>query len=299
MVIALALSFGTKAQSFEPRSLSAIPTGGNFAIASYGYSSGNILLDNSLPITDLNASMNSLVLAYARSFKLFSRLAKFDVVAPYSFATFNGKVSGVDSSTTRTGFGDPMFRLSVVLIGSKAMNMEEFIKTENKKFNLGTFIRVRPPLGQYEPTKLINLGANRWTTRLGVAASYTFNKKIVLEGQFNTWLFTTNNEFYNGNTIKQKPLMSSQIHIAYIFKPGIWVAASVGRKYLGETILNGVDKDDLQNSSRYGAMFAYRLNRHNAIKLGFSSGISTRYGANFTSVLAAYQFIWFDKKVNN
>ena len=68
---------------------------------------------------------------------------------------------------------------------------------------------------------------------------------------------------------------------------------------MGEPILNGVEKDDLQNSSRYGAMFAFRLNRHNALKLGFSSGISTRYGANFTSLLLAYQFIWFDKKAHN
>jgi hypothetical protein len=67
-----------------------MPTGGNFAIASYGYSSGNILIDNTLPIEDLNARLNNIVFAYARSFKLFNRLAKFDIVAPYSFGSFTG-----------------------------------------------------------------------------------------------------------------------------------------------------------------------------------------------------------------
>jgi len=88
-------------QDLEPRLLSRMPTGGNFVIASYSYSTGNILLDNSLPIEDLKASLNNIVLAYARSFKLFNKLAKFDVIVPYSFGSFEGVVSSIDSSTSR------------------------------------------------------------------------------------------------------------------------------------------------------------------------------------------------------
>ncbi|MCD4731978.1 MAG: hypothetical protein K8R74_15335 [Bacteroidales bacterium] len=65
---------------------------------------------------------------------------------------------------------------------------------------------------------------------------------------------------------------------------------------MGETKVNGVEQDNLQRNSRYGAAFAYRLNKHNSLKLAFSSGISTRYGANFNTLLLAYQFMWFDKK---
>ncbi|MCD4664557.1 MAG: hypothetical protein K8R68_04735 [Bacteroidales bacterium] len=85
------------------------------------------------------------------------------------------------------------------------------------------------------------------------------------------------------------------MHITYIFKPGIWVAVSIGRTAMGETIVNDIEKNDLQNNSRFGAAFAYKLNKHNALKFGFSSGVSTRYGTNFTTVLLAYQFMWFDK----
>ena len=75
-----------QSQDLEPRLLSPAPTGLNIAIASYGYSTGNILLDNSLPIEDLKANLNNMVVAYARSFRIFERLAKFDVIAPYSIA---------------------------------------------------------------------------------------------------------------------------------------------------------------------------------------------------------------------
>lgn len=179
-------------QDLEPRLMSAIPTGGNFAIASYSHSAGNILLDNSLPIEDLKANLNNFVFAYARSFKLFNKLTKFDMIVPYSFGNFEGVVSSIDSSTSRTGFGDPLIRLSMVLIGSEPVGVTDFFKQEQKKFNLGAFVRMRPPMGQYDPTKLINLGANRWATKIGFAGSYTFRKKLILEGHVNSWFFTEN-----------------------------------------------------------------------------------------------------------
>ena len=295
ILLTLNLVFESKAQDLEPRFLSAMPTGGNFAIASYGYSSGNILLDNSLPIEDLNAKINSIVLGYARSFKLFNRLAKFDAIVPFSFGKFEGVVSQIDSSTSRTGFADPMLRLSIILVGDKAMGLNEFFTSEPKKFKLGLSFRVRAPLGQYDPTKLLNLGANRWAFKGAIAASYTIKKKLTFEGHFISWFFTENKEFYNGNTIAQKPLVAAHLHISYVFKPGIWLAVSIGTSGMGETIVNDVEQNDLQNNSRYGAAFAYRINKKHALKIAFTSGVSTRYGANFTTLLIAYQFMWFDR----
>ena len=292
----LVLVFETKAQDLEPRFLSAMPTGGNFTIASYGYSTGNILVDNSLPIEDLNTKLNSLVIGYARSFKLFNRLAKFDAIVPFSFANFEGVVSNIDSTTSKTGFGDPLFRLSIVIIGGQAMGVSKFFNHEPKKFKLGISLRIRPPLGQYDPTKFINLGANRWAFKGAIAASYTIKKKLTFEGHLITWFFTENKSFYNGNTIAQKPLVAAHLHISYVFKPGIWLAVSAGTSGLGETIVNDVEQDDLQRNSRFGAAFAYRVSKHHALKIAFTSGVSTRYGADFNTFLLAYQFMWFDKK---
>lgn len=284
-----------KAQDLEPRLLSPIPTGGNFAVASYGHSVGNILLDNTLPIEDLDASINSFILAYARSFKLFNKLGKLDVILPYGLGSYNAIVDGIDTSATRNGFGDPLVRFSMVLAGTGALNQEEFIKHVPDKFNLGASLRLFVPLGQYDPSKLINLGTNRWTFKFTLAGSYTLARKWIFEAHVNPFFFTQNNSFFNGNTLKQKPLLVTQFHISYVFKPGIWLAASFGRSFLGETILNGQEQDNLQNTSRYGLVFACRVSRHSALKLGFTSGITARYGADFTTLLLAYQYLWFDK----
>ena len=282
-------------QDLEPHTLSSIPTGGNFAIASYGYSTGNILVDNTLPIEDLNASLNNMVFAYARSFKLFNRLAKFDVIAPYSFGTFKGVVNSVDSSTSRHGLADPLLRFSIIFIGGRAFGLSDFVKQQPSKFKLGATFRLRMPLGQYDPTKFLNLGANRWAFKVGVSGSYTFFKKLTLETHLNSWFFTKNRDFLNGNTISQKPLLSVQFHITYVFKPGMWVAVSGGMSGMGQTSVNGAENSNAQSSSRFGAAFAYRFDKHNSLKIALTSGLISRYGANFTTLLLAYQFMWFDK----
>ena len=130
---------------------------------------------------------------------------------------------------------------------------------------------------------------------MALAASYTVKKKLTFEGHLISWFFTENKEFYNGNTLYQKPLVSAHLHISYVFKPGVWLAVSAGTSGLGETVMNGIEKDDLQRNSRYGAAFAYRIHKNHALKIAFTSGVSTRYGADFNTILLAYQFMWFDK----
>lgn len=284
------------AQDLEPRSLSSIPIGGNFILATYGYSGGNILLDGAIPIEDLDAQLNSVVVAYARSFKLFNKLTKFDAVVPYSFAKFNGKVLEIDSTVARQGLGDPLFRISMLLVGGKPLNLADFVKAEQEKFKFGVSFRIRMPLGQYDPEKLLNLGANRWAFKFGTAGSYTFINKIVLEGHVDLWMFTKNKEFFNGNTIEQSPLIAPQVHATYIFKPGIWITGSYGLSGFGETKVNGIDKNNPQNNSRAGFTFAYKLNNNSSLKVLYSNGLITRYGSNFKSVLISYQYGWFDKK---
>ncbi|HDO27363.1 MAG TPA: hypothetical protein ENH02_04520, partial [Bacteroidetes bacterium] len=61
MLIAFFSLSDSYSQDLEPHLLSALPVKGNFAVVSYGYSSGNILLDNSLPIEDLKSTLNNII----------------------------------------------------------------------------------------------------------------------------------------------------------------------------------------------------------------------------------------------
>ncbi len=282
-------------QDLEPGFLSALPIGGNIGIASYGYSQGEILLDKALPIEDLNAKMSIIALGYFRSFKLFNRLAKFDVVVPYAIGDYSGLLEGEGASTYRNGFGDPLVRISMILIGADPLKPQDFFKKEQKKFKLGVALRAKAPIGQYDPEKFINLGANRWALRAALAGSYTIKNKLVLESHFSGWFFQENDNFYGGNSLKQEPLWGLQFHATYIFKPGIWLAASIGGVRGGKTQINGVGQTEL-NNDRYGLAFAYRLNNKNSLKVAYTNAFFTASGSDFDTYLLAYQFLWFDKK---
>lgn len=296
IVVGLLMFHNAKAQDLEPRILSDVPLKTNIAVASYAYSTGNIMLDNTLPIEDLNSNLNSFVLGYVRSIKLFNKPAKVDAILPITSGRFDGIVEDENASTSRKGIGDPSFRMSMILVGSEALELPDFLEREPDKFKFGALVRIRVPLGQYDPERLINLGTNRYSFKMGLAGSYAFSKRIIWEVHLNSWIFTENKSFFGGNRIQQKPLLSIQSHLTYEFKPGTWVAFSVGGSTLGKTTLNGEDKDDLQKNSRTGLVFAYRFNKSNSLKLAVTTGISTRYGADYTTILLAYQFMWFDRR---
>ena len=283
-----------QAQDLEPRFLSSVPLKTNFAGTAYGYSDGDILL-NAQEIKNLNAKLNSVAGFYGRSFKLLNKPAKFDIVGTYSFGNLNTLVSKVDTTVYKNGLHDPTLRLSMILIGDKALSIKEFKDREKKKFKLGTALKIKVPLGQYDDTKLINMGANRWGFQVKVAGSYLLTKKIVLELHLDSWFFTENTSFNNGNTLSQKPLLSTQLHVAYIFNSKFWLSASIGQVAYGETSINNIEQDNNQENSKYGITGSYRLNKLGSLKLVVTNGLYTSGGADFTTYLLGYTFIWFDK----
>lgn len=282
-------------QDLEPGFMFALPIGTNVAMVSTGYSQGNILLDKTIPIEGLESKMFNIGMIYLRGFKLFNRLAKIDIVLPYANADFSALVEGEPQSANRTGLGDPMVRFSMILLGAKPLKPQEYFKQEQKKFKLGVSFRIKAPLGQYDPEKLINLGGNRWVLKAGMGASYTIKKKLVFEAQLNGIFFGANDDFFGGNTSKQDPILEGQFHTTYIFKPGIWIAASFGSVRGGEIKVNG-DATTTENNERYGLTFAYKIKKQHSLKAAYTNALISRTGADFDTYLIGYQFLWFDKK---
>jgi len=281
-------------QDLEPGFMFPLPIGTNVAMLSTGYSQGNILLDKTIPIEGLESKMFNLGMIYLRGFKLFNRLAKIDVVLPYANADFKALVEGLPQSANRTGLGDPMVRFSMILLGVKPLKPQEYFKQEQKKFKLGVSFRIKAPLGQYDPDKLINLGGNRWVLKAGMGASYTIKRKLVFEAQLNTIFFGANDAFFGGSTSKQDPILEGQFHTTYIFKPGIWLAASFGSVRGGEIKVDGVPTTT-ENNDRYGLTFAYKIKKQHSLKAAYTNALISRTGADFDSYLIGYQFLWFDK----
>lgn len=282
------------AQDLEPRAYSPAPVGTNFASFSYAHSSGDVLLDPTIPIQNANFQFNTAILGYYHSFGLFGRQTTASLAVPYVWGTGTGLVSGVSQNIYRSGLGDPGLRISYNLYGSPALSPQEF-KKRTAKTVIGVSVIVTAPLGQYDPKLLINIGANRWSFKPQIGfsravRSWTFD--LYLGGYF----FTVNGNFFGGHVRHQEPIGATQVHISYTFRPGMWAAVDGVYYTGGRTTVDGVQGNDLQQNVRVGLTFALPVTHAQSLKFQYTRGAVTRVGGNFTTVGLTYQFRFMTRK---
>jgi hypothetical protein len=296
---ALALALGgaapMAAQELEPRALVNAPVGANFLIASAGYLRGNVLLDPSLPITDGEGEVGSLVVGYLRSIGIAGMGAKVGIILPTATGTWSGDFGGADTNTSRTGFGDPVFRVSLNFVGAPALALPEFVKYR-QSFVAGANLVVTAPLGQYDSDQLINLGTNRWSIGPRIGASQVLGR-VVIEGYASATFYTDNTNFFGGNTLSQDPLLEVQAHVIYLIRGNeLWTAVSAGYGWGGRTSVNGGPEGDPLENARLSAMIRFPLARGHGLKLVYINGLRTTLGGDFDTFQLGYQYGWGGKR---
>lgn len=278
------------AQDVEPRAYSNAPVGVNFLIMGYAYTQGGLAFDPSLPVKNPQLETSNTIMAYARVLDLWGKSAKLQLIMPYTWLSGSADYMGQRVKREVDGLADPSFRLSVNLYGAPALTLKEF-KDYKQDLIIGASLLVSAPWGQYDSSKLVNIGTNRWSFRPEVGVSKALGP-LTLEVAAAATLCTDNNDFFGGNTRSQAPLYLMPGHLIYSFPWGIW--ASIDATYFtgGRTTLNGILSNDLQENSRLGGTLAFPVNASNSIKLYASSGVSARTGNNYDLIGIVWQYRW-------
>ena len=280
------------AQQLTPNAYQPSPVHANVIIAADNFSTGDVSLDPSLPVTDVHADINSFAVGFARTLGVYGHYANVGVVAPYVTGNLEGTYLGETLSVHKKGFADPQFRLAVDLYGAPAMTPKEFAVYHQHTI-VGVSLVVAPPLGAYDNTKLINIGSNRWSFKPEIGLSRA-SGPWTLETDAGAWLFTDNTNFARGKVRAQDPIGAFQLHAIYTFRSRMWLALD-GTYYTGgRTTINGTRKFDLQKNSRVGVTLSLPLRRLQSIKIAYSRGARTTIGGNFDTVGVSYQYAWID-----
>jgi len=277
------------AQDLEPRAFANTPAGMNFLIGGYAYSKGTVGTDPSVPLTDTEVKLDTAVFAYVRSLDLWGRSGKIDVIIPYTWASGSAKLAGEARARKVSGFGDPRLRLSALLYGAPALSFEEYRNYEPDVI-VGVSLEATPPLGQYNPDKLLNVGTNRWSFKPEVGISKTFGS-LILELATGVRFYTDNHDFLDGKTLEVSPLYSVQGHLIYSFTPGIWLGFDALYYAGGRSTIDGEKSESLENA-RIGLTLSLPVNRHNSVKLYGSRGVHTKTGSDFDLVGIVWQLRW-------
>jgi Putative MetA-pathway of phenol degradation len=288
----LLISASAGAQDLEPRAYSPSPVGTTFIVISATRSAGGVFTDPSAPISNVEATLGILGLTCGRTFDLFGRQALLLGIVPVAWGEASGDVGEDKRTASRRGLADPRLRLSVILKGSPAMTPAEFAKAPRRTI-LGVSLTVAPPLGQYDSAKLVNLGANRWSVKPEIGLSYPAGRWTVdLYGA--ALLFSANDEYFPGSSVRrQDAIFAVQSHLSYTFARRYWIAVNGTWYSGGRSIIDGVDKEDLQRNTRLGATLAIPVGVRQSIKVAYSGGATTRIGADFRTVTVAWQVVFF------
>lgn len=289
------------AQDLAPRAYVIAPIHTNAVTLTYSFQKGSVILDQALPITDSSGSLNGLIFSYFHSMRVFGRSANITAALPYVFGRFHANVAGTNQSVYRSGLMNCGFRFSVNLLGGPAMTTQEYLSWRQKKL-LGASFAVVAPTGQYDPSVLINPGANRWAFKPELGLSQRWGH-WVLDTYGAVWFFTTNNDFFSRNqyfagtnTQKQAPIGATELHLSYDVKPRFWASVDGNYWYGGRTSINGVlNFNTLQANSRIGGTASIPVSKHQSIKFSYSYGAHIRFGGNYHNVSVAWQYGWLGR----
>jgi hypothetical protein len=294
-------AIGSCAQDLSPRAYLITPVGTNVINFTYSYSNGSLQFDGAVPITGATATIHLPIFAYYRAFNFFGRSANFNFAVPYGFGSFNGIVMQAPRYAYRSGLLDSFYRVSVNLYGGPAMHAGEFAKWRQKRL-LGVSFKLVAPTGQYDPTRLLNWGNNRWAFKPEMGYSERWGHWI-LDAYAAGWFFTTNQEFFSYNQYvpglqkqSEAPVTAFEGHLSYDIKPKLWISLDCNFWHGGESSLNGVNNPvTVQKSSRVGVTASVPITRGQSIKVSFNDGAYINYGGNYKNFSVGWQYGWIGR----
>ncbi len=291
--VAGVLSTPVFAQELVPAAYTPAPVGVNLLSLAGGYSSGDLSFDPSLPVSDASADINTWTLSYGRTFSAFGRAATVTAIVPWVVGDLEGVYLGEQTYVERSGLADSVLRVGVNLFGAPAMDVMAF-RTYRPSTLVGASLIVSAPTGEYDPSKLINIGTNRWGFKPEIGAVQVVGR-WAFDFYVGGWFYTTNTDFYGGRTREQDPIFSTQAHVRYFVNRDIWAAIDGNFWRGGQTSVDGVTNDDLQRNSRVGLTVAWTVAPHHGLRIAASRGAFTRIGGDFSSIGLSYNYTWMKK----
>jgi len=258
-------------EELEPRQWAHLPINTNFLGAAYAYTDGEIDFDPILKIENGKFQMHTYAAKYIRTFELFKKSARIDLLQIYQKGKWTGLLDGNHKSVTRSGWSDTNLRFAINFYGSPPLQGKEYAayRTTTKiETIIGAGLWVQMPTGVYLEDKLINIGTNRFTFRpqLGLAHNWG-NWSLETAGL--VAFYTDNNEFVNGHKLEQEPLFIVHSHLVYTFRPSVWASASAAYDYGGNSIVDGTNTNNRSQDIILAFSFGFPVSRQIGGKISY------------------------------
>jgi hypothetical protein len=214
---------------------------------------------------------------YARTFSLFDRAAMAAILLPMGRVSGDVTVAGRTFNQSANGFGDPMLEFNINVLGPKAQrNIPDALRYE-PGFSVDLLADLALPIGDYNSEQALNLGQNRWYGRLGAPVIWQLGawvpgRRTTLEFLPAVWFFGAN-EDYVGQKLETDPMFQLDAHLTRDFTEHLWGSLDAAWYYGGESSINGVSGEKLDNFG-VGLTLGYSINDNLNLTVGYKSTIN-------------------------
>ena len=219
------------------------------------------------------------MVGYAQTFSLFDRSAMAAVILPMGRISGDVVVGGKTVNQRASGFGDPMLEFDINLIGPPSQkNIPDAMRYE-PGFSLDLLADLALPIGEYDNTKQLNIGQNRWYGRLGMPVTIQLGpwvpgRRTTLEFLPAVWIFGDNTD-YVGQTMKTDPMYQLDAHLTRDFTEHAWGAVDASWYSGGQATINGVKGSKLNNLG-VGLTLGYTVNDNLNLTVGYKSTVNDK-----------------------
>jgi len=279
------------AQFTDPRTYVVAPVGISQLEVDYAHAEADASIDTSLEVVGAHFEQNEAAVSYAHNFGMLGQLAWVKVDVP--FASVNGSLAGSNISGSTSGAGDSSLQFTTLIKGGKALSEAEFA-TYEPITTLALSVTVTAPTGEYDADKLLNLGSHRWSFKPEFALSYPFGpeQRWELDAYINVYFFTDNTAYKGVEVLRQEPLPGVEGHISYDFTPRLWASLDLRYGFRGETLVDGVNQNDAQESLIAGTEASWSPTPSHSFVILLAKALVYRNAPSGTRVALKYVYSW-------
>ena len=271
---------------------------GTKVVALYGlFTDGNQTADPGTIVHGGDINVNLGVLQYTHTLTAFrgQQAALFGIL-PFGKLDGSIKVQDYKLSGDSSGIGDLQIGGIIGLFGSPALPAQEYVAFK-PGLAFGALGKVFIPTGEYDDSKALNLGANRWAFQVGLPVTYYLGKSM-LDPSLTTFsllpavtIYTDNDDPFNADTSEQDPLFKIEGHITRSLNKMLWVALDALYTGGGETTTDGTKGDDSQSAFSLGGTVSVTVSRSTSLKFSYGETVSRNdHGLDGSMIRAIINF---------
>lgn len=165
---------------------------------------------------DVDVRNSLFLLGYTRNQSMRGRSVHWQGILPLGVVNLATPLPVSTSPQFVHGIGDPSIGTTVNLFGAPGMTLAQYRRHElGVSANLGVLVTL--PVGQYDETQALNLGANQWRTRVSAPLLWSIGawvpgRRTTLEVMPAVTVFGDNAD-NRGVRISQKPVYAVEAHL--------------------------------------------------------------------------------------